>query len=245
MPRILFWNIKQGGGKRATGIVRQILKWDADVVALCEFRDTPPSQSIARDLFQADFIHQLTTAESAHRTRNSLLLASRFELTQVSLESAPKPDHLWLLAQVYTEPIFHIGVMHIPYSFAKGRIDYYQAARDFAKSWKRGAAMLIGDTNSALNSFDEETYYSDNYKDIFMNPVENAGWRDIFRAFHKDTPAPTWYSPAKVGFRLDQSFVNTELQEHVTACEYEWGQAGDNAQLSDHAAILLDIEATA
>lgn len=101
---------------------------------------------------------------------------------------------------------------------------------------------LLGDMNSGLNSLDEETEYSHNYKATFMNPMQASGWRDMFRVLHPNEDAPTWFSRNNRGFRLDQAFVNPELQPHVTSCFYDWGRAWNEKKLSDHAAILLDLE---
>ena len=48
--RALFWNIRAGGGKRAAWVVRQIARWNPDLVGLCEFRATAASQALAADL---------------------------------------------------------------------------------------------------------------------------------------------------------------------------------------------------
>src|SRR5438105_1288520 len=41
--RIVFWNIRAGGGVRVGRIAAQIERWAPDAVAFCEFRATPPS----------------------------------------------------------------------------------------------------------------------------------------------------------------------------------------------------------
>ena len=41
--RLVSWNIRAGGGRRVEGIAEQIARWQPDVVALSEFRATPPS----------------------------------------------------------------------------------------------------------------------------------------------------------------------------------------------------------
>src|SRR5258705_352020 len=45
--RVVFWNIRAGGGVRAAAIARQIAAWEADAVALAEFRGTSPSGELA------------------------------------------------------------------------------------------------------------------------------------------------------------------------------------------------------
>lgn len=239
--RILFWNIMHGGGKRAGAIVNQILDWQPDIVALAEFRGTAPSRSIAGNLRDAGFIHQLSTVCADEPKWNALFLASRNELTRVRVEGAPMPDSYWLLAYASTEPTIHLGVVHAPWSIYLGRLEYYRALLKVATDWQLGPGILIGDTNTGLTGLDEETNNSMDYKDTFMNPIQDLGWRDMFRAFHPDLDAPTWFSRPEFGYRLDQAFVNAELQPTVNACNYDWGPVAERGKLSDHAALLLDI----
>ena len=232
-----------GGGKRADAIVKQIITWQPNLIALAEFRGTPASQSIARNLSEHGFIHQLSTAEEVHRRRNGLLLASPYQLEQVSLRSSPKPAHRWLLANVKTKPAFHIGVMHIPNMHTKLKVPYHKSVLRLVKKWKLGTGLLIGDTNSGLPDIDEESPAFTATEARFMNRIDKANWKDIFRVLHGDKREYTWYSPnGKNGFRLDQAFVNADLQEHVMAFQYVWGHSTDHRQLSDHAAILMDID---
>lgn len=240
--RILFWNIRHGGGSRAGKISEQINLWNPDIVALAEFRGTSPSESIARRLFDSGYKHQFTTVDIDNPLWNALLLASRYELTGEELIGAPEPDLYWLLAKAHVKNRFLIGVVHAPWSDYLGRQEYYDALLYVAKNWQFGAGVIIGDMNSGINGLDEETEYSQGYKKSFMNPMESLGWRDVFRAFHPDVDAPTWFSRIGRGFRLDQAFVNEELRTHVTSCRYDWGWVGEQGKVSDHAALLLDLD---
>jgi len=241
--RILFWNIMHGGGSRAGDIVQQILEWNPDIVALAEFRGTTPSKSIAGSLRDAGYRHQLTTVNPDEPRWNALFLASRFELTNVHIQGEPDTDLYWLLANVNADPTLHIGVAHVPLEqFMPGFwLEYRQSLLNIARDWHLGPALFVGDMNSAISSLDEETEYSLGYKASFMNPLENLGWVDPFRVFHPNADAPTWISRMGRGFRLDQAFVNKELQPLVRSCFYDWGKNMDPGDLSDHAAILLDL----
>jgi hypothetical protein len=46
--RVMFWNICAGGGRRARRIAARLIAWGPDVVALCEYRGTPPSVAVRR-----------------------------------------------------------------------------------------------------------------------------------------------------------------------------------------------------
>lgn len=232
-----------GGGKRADAIVDQIMAWQPDLIALAEYRATPASQSIADSLHNKGFAHQLTTATEKYRARNALFLASRVELESVTFRAMPKPAHRWLFAQVKTPSPFHIGVMHIPNMHTKLKVPYHKSVLKFTKKWKLGDGLLIGDTNSGLPDIDEESPAFGKYEANFINGLDDLEWKDMFRVLHGDKRDYTWYSPnGKNGFRLDQAFANTDLQRRVESFQYVWGDAGEHNQLSDHAAILLDLK---
>ena len=86
--RVVFWNIRHGGGVRAAAIARRISTWGADAVALCEFRGTPPSGELARALAARGLTYQCTTADRARPAVNGLLLASRWPLRRLRLATA-------------------------------------------------------------------------------------------------------------------------------------------------------------
>ena len=56
--RVIGWNIRAGGGSRAAALADQLGRWAPDVVALCEFRGTPPSAALARALHAQGLRHQ-------------------------------------------------------------------------------------------------------------------------------------------------------------------------------------------
>src|SRR5207245_5144481 len=87
--RVVAWNIRAGGGVRADAIARQLARWQADVVALSEFRATPPSARLAARLAACGLAHQLATCDPRTMTRNALLVASRWPLRRVRLSFAP------------------------------------------------------------------------------------------------------------------------------------------------------------
>ena len=246
--RIVSWNIRSGGGRRVDAIADQLVRWQADVVALCEFRGTPPSQLLAQNLAESGLPHQLSTADPEQPARNALLLASRFPLSQVNLAHAPTEPARWLLAHVASQAPFHMGVMHVPNFVTKRKVPFHDAVLTVAYAWQWGPGLFIGDTNTGLPILDEETRVFTPREEAWMRRLEELAWGDVFRKLHGETQAYTWYSPnGGNGFRLDQAFVNPQLMARVKDMRYVWGQ-GDGPKeqkrrdaLSDHAAILLDL----
>ena len=246
--RIVSWNIRAGGGGRVPALADQIARWAPDVVALSEFRATPPSAALARALAGHGLTHQLSTASAALPSVNSLLIASRWPLAKVRLRGAPVAGSgRWLLARVAGPFAMTIGAMHVPNRVTGRKLPFLDAVLGVAHSWRRGPALLLGDTNSGLIDLDEEAPAFDVQEDGWIRGLEAAGWADAFRRFKRDERAYTWYSPnGGNGFRIDQAFVNRALQPRLRSAWHEWGRAPGRPTrrdaLSDHAALLVDLE---
>lgn len=243
--RIIFWNIRAGGGVRSSKIARQIELWRPDVAALCEFRGTPPSQRLSQRLGQVGLQHQLESIHPEKLAANGLLLASRFPLKAIRLPAAPADPQRWLLAEVGAPHAFTIGVTHVP-NYVTGKKDLFrEAVLASARNWPAGPGLLIGDTNTGLPEIDEESPVFGIRDARWFEALERCGWLDVFRQMHGDARAYTWYSPnGGNGFRLDQAFANRALLPRITAMSYRWGGIGHQGRrdrLSDHAAILLDL----
>src|SRR5207249_9871144 len=112
--RIVAWNIRGGGGVRAAAIARQLARWGPDVVALSEFRATPPSCALAERLRASGLAHQITTADATVPNANALLIASRWPVHPLQLRGRPSLHHRWLAASVAAPQPLVIGTMHVP-----------------------------------------------------------------------------------------------------------------------------------
>ncbi len=82
----------------------------------------------------------------------------------------------------------------------------------------------------------------------WLDSLASFGWRDGFRLRWPDRRFYTWFSPnGGNGFRLDQAFLNRSLQPRLRDVHYKWGVPANGAsprrdQLSDHAALLIELE---
>jgi exonuclease III len=241
--RVVFWNICAGGGLRTRRLAARLGAWAPDLVALCEFRGTPPSAALSAALAAGGLTHQCTTATGA---ANGLLLASRWPLRRVHgrLEPAAEPGR-WLLAEVSAPSPFTAGVMHVP-NRVTGRKDAFHAeVLATLRHWRRGPALLLGDTNTGRPDLDEEVPVFGPREVAWLDALDRLGWADAFRLLRGLERAYTWYSPnGRNGFRLDQAFVNRALQPRLKGIAYDWGgrrRAGGGLALSDHAALVLDL----
>jgi exonuclease III len=157
----------------------------------------------------------------------------------------------WLLATAADEHPFQVGLMHLPNMATGRKLAFMQSVAQLTEAWRRGPALLLGDTNCGWPGLDEETPVFGPRTAAWLNALQASGWSDAFRYLSGDERVYTWYSPKYSpnggnGFRLDQAFVNRRLLRRLRAAAYQWGQSeAHNSRrdaLSDHAALILDFE---
>jgi len=243
--RIVAWNIRAGGGRRVGRIARQLARWAPDVVALSEFRATPPSGALARTLAAHGLVYQLTTADVRVPGRNALLVAARWPLRRVRLGAAPIDPCRWLVAVIEAPLPLVVGAMHVPNRVTGRKYPFLDAVLACARRWRRGPALFVGDTNSGRRAIDEESPGFNAREEGWIDALAGCGWQDAFRHLRADERVYTWYSPnGRNGFRIDQAFVNAALLAHLKDAAYLWGGASRQRRrdaISDHAALLVDL----
>jgi exonuclease III len=242
--RVVAWNIRAGGGIRAAAIARQLVRWAPDVVALSEFRATPPSCAVATAL-GAHLPHQLTTADRDAPNANALLIASRWPLRRLRLRGGPDERYRWLAVTIDAPQTMVLGAMHAPNRAEGRKYPFLDAVLACARGWRLGPALFIGDTNSGRRGLDEQVPAFNTIEEGWVDGLGDCGWRDAFRHLQPDARTYTWYSPnGRHGFRIDQAFVNAPLLARLKDARYLWGGAsrrGRRTLLSDHAALVVDL----
>jgi exonuclease III len=246
--RIVAWNIRAGGGRRVELIAEHLERWRADVVALSEFRATPPSQQLRGTLEAQGLTFQVSTTDARVPASNRLLVASRWSIRIIRLRNAPAEPGRWCLMRVEAPRPFSLGAMHIPNQVTGRKYPFHAAVLDVARAWRRGPGLFVGDTNSGRIGLDEEVPCFSKHEDGWISALDDAGWRDAFRHLNRDTRTYTWYSPnGRNGFRLDQAFINRRLMPRLLDTRYEWALSpnsnGRSDAVSDHAAMIVDIAA--
>jgi exonuclease III len=242
--RILAWNIRAGGGIRVGLIARQVARWAPDVVALSEFRDSPPSRALATSL-AAHLPHQLTTADATTPNANALLIASRWPLRRLRLRAGRVVPRRWLAAAVEAPQPLVLGTLHVPNRSEGSKYEFLDAVLTCARGWRLGPALFVGDTNSGRRGLDEQVPAFNVLEEGWVDGLHGCGWTDAFRHLQPEARVYTWYSPnGRHGFRIDQAFLNAPLLARLKDAQYVWGGAsrrGRRARLSDHAALLVDL----
>src|SRR3989442_12251247 len=178
--RIIAWNIRAGGGIRVAAIGRQLQRWVPDVVALSEFRATPPSGLLRRALAQCGLVHQPTPAAPRAPTVNALLVAARWPLRRIRLGAAPADRRRWLVVAVDSPLPLVLGALHAP-NFVTGRKHpFLDAVLACARGWRRGPALLIGDTNSGRRGLDEQVPVFSVREEGGIDALHACGWPRAF-----------------------------------------------------------------
>lgn len=243
--RVVAWNIRAGGGRRAPAIARQLGRWAPDIVALSEFRATPPSLALAAALAAGGLTHQLTTADPTRPARNALLVAARWPLRRIRLRRQPAGPGRWLVAAIAAPDPLVLGAMHVPNRVSGLKYPFLDAVLACARRWRLGPALILGDTNSGRRGLDEQVPVFSVREEGWIDALAGCGWRDAFRCVRAEARAYTWYSPnGRNGFRIDQAFVNAALLERLHDAAYVWGGAAQRRRrdlLSDHAALLVEL----
>jgi exodeoxyribonuclease-3 len=241
--RVVAWNIRAGGGRRAGDILDRLWRWAPDVVALSEFRATPPSGFLAAALADCGLAHQISTASAERPGVNALLLASRWPLAALRRPGAPAEPGRWLLARVGAPRLLTVGLMHVPNRVSGRKYPFLDAVVALAGRPWREPALFVGDTNSGRIGVDEEVRAFNGREDGWMRALAAAGWTDAFRHLRGSARAYTWYSPnGGNGFRIDQAFVNGALLDALVGAAHVWGGRGRTRAPSDHAALVLDLD---
>ena len=243
--RIISWNIRAGGGRRAAEIAEQLRAWHPDVVVLCEYRATEPSHALAEHLKSCGLRFQRTTADPGHRSVNTILVASRYPARTVHLGCAPDEPHRWLHVNISAPQALAVLAVHVPNRASGRKYPFLNALADAARAWRGSPALVIGDSNSGRIAIDEEAPAFNSIEDRWMVRMEQLGWRDAFRLVHPERREFTWYSPnGNNGFRIDQAFLHPQLVPRLIAIAHRWGGADRDRRdrLSDHAALVLDLE---
>ncbi|MEO0883962.1 MAG: endonuclease/exonuclease/phosphatase family protein [Pseudomonadota bacterium] len=240
--RLVAWNIRAGGGHRASRIAAALIDLSPDAVVLSEFRSTPPSQLIATDLVAAGLIHQQSTCGEVPLGKNALLIAAGEPLKRVALHRRPAEPGRWRMVRLQRSGLA-VGGMHIPNQHTGRKPGYHDAVAALAERWRGGPGLLVGDTNSGRIGADEETPVFNKRTDGWFGRMARAGWIDGFRHLHPDQCEYTWYSHRGNGFRLDQVFLNRALTPYLRSVEHRWLGRSDQRrdELSDHAALIVDF----
>jgi len=238
--RIISWNLRHGGRGRAAAIARQLSEWKPDVLVLQEYRDVP---EIQRGVTDSGLNHVLSPRHDSER-RNRVLIASKHRLKRSPMPVTPQPERVAAARVLTGRQALDIIAVHIPNRNSGVKYEFLNALTTHLGVPRSRRMLLLGDMNSGIKGTDDETSFFNRRESDWTASFSRAPWCDAFRRMHGDLRAFSWRSPnAGNGFRIDHAFVTSSLASQLTRCEYLWS-ATDGIANSDHAALLLELDAT-
>jgi exonuclease III len=245
--KLLSWNIQHGGGARLARIVEELAAYDADVIALTEYR-AEPGKELCSAMRERGWPYAETTGPSGNE--NGIAVFTRAPVLRAQ-QCPVAPEHRvrWLDIEL-PEYGFGIGVLHIPAAGSSkshplnvSKRRYWDTVLRVAQSRLHEPSLLVGDWNTGAHHVDEKgrTFVCSEH---FLR-LSELGWTDMWRHHNNGTTEWTWFSKLKGGargngFRLDHCFATPSLLPRVMSCRYS--HAERDAGVSDHSLVIVDVE---
>lgn len=229
--RLFAWNIRQGGGTRLLAITDAILRHDADVLVLSEYRGGDAALRLKEALARVGYPHVTTPIPPPGKT--GVLVAARRRLgAHAALDDAlPEPYRL-----VHVEiGKLSLCAVYMPNLLAK--VPYWEAVVASLALRLDGHALAIGDFNTCRAYVDEPGAIDRCAH--FMDRVAELGFCDLWRHRYPEGREFSWYSHRGNGFRIDHAFLSPALARRVKAIRYSHEER--LAGLSDHSPLILDL----
>jgi exodeoxyribonuclease-3 len=231
--RLLAWNIRQGGGSRLAAIIEAILRHDADVLVLSEYRGGDAALRLTEALTRVGYPHM--TAPRPPPGKTGVLVASRRRFRAHAALDAALPEP-YRLVHVDLGKLSLCGV-YMPNLLAK--VPYWEAVVAALATRLDGHALAIGDFNTCRAYVDEPGAIDKCA--YFMDRVADLGFCDLWRQRYPDGREFSWYSHRGNGFRIDHAFLSPALAKRAEAIRYSHDERLGG--LSDHSPLILDLRA--
>lgn len=119
------------------------------------------------------------------------------------------------------------------------KVPYWAALVRSAARRQGGSSLLVGDFNTTRHFMDEAGAVC--RTSAYMDRIERAGFRDVYRDHHPDRREFSWFSSKGNGYRLDHAFCSAPLASRVACVGYAHGER--ERGLSDHSILWLDVGA--
>jgi exodeoxyribonuclease III len=236
--KILSWNILQGGGSRSPGIAATILRHNADIVTLQEFRRGSGSDVIL-DALRKTGLKFVQIPETDTTSEHTILIAARFGFDAGSfMQEDVRPVPILEAAFSKEQLGFALTLLAVHFPQKEPQVPLFRQLIKDTPSLLDGATLLIGDLNCGIPFEDSmtKTFFATSY----FQDMLSKGWVDCWRSRHKDATEYTWISSVKKhGFRYDQALASKELNNRVTSVYYDHSVREQG--FSDHSAMIVEI----
>lgn len=229
--RILTWNIRQGGGARLPAIAEALARHEADVLVITEYRGGEAGARLRAALALLGYVH-LSRAEPPPG-RNGVLIAARTPFRDLGPLNTELPEPYKIVEARF--PWLGVTGVYMPNLLAK--VPYWKTIIACAGARAGGHALVLGDFNTCRAHLDEPGAIDATAH--FMDEMEAAGFRDLWRKRNPDGREYSWYSHRGNGFRVDHAFFSRLLCGRAGAVRYSHEER--LARISDHSALLIDL----
>jgi exodeoxyribonuclease III len=229
--RLLAWNIRQGGGTRLLAICEAILRHDADVLVISEYRGGDAALRLNEALERLGYTHRTALRPPPGKTGVMVAARRRFRAHAVLDETLPEP---YRLVHVEIGRLSLCGV-YMPNLLAK--VPYWEAVVASLATRIDGHALAIGDFNTCRAYVDEPGAIDKCA--YFMDHVAALGFCDLWRHRYPEGREFSWYSHRGNGFRIDHAFLSPALAKRAGPVRYSHDER--LAGLSDHSPLILDL----
>ena len=236
--KLLSWNILQGGGRRASDIVKTIAEHAPDIVTLQEFRRGSAEVEIIAGLKAAGlkFIHIPETEGK----KNTILVASKFGFDAGPFLPEPNNSLHMLEAYFSSESLgFELSLICVHFPQKKAQIALFEALKTDSESLLDMNAIIIGDMNCGIPLIDSDSksFYATNYYQDLLH----AGWIDSWRSRHLEAREFTWTSNRTDNrFRYDQILASPKIDKYFESVTYDHDPR--EKKYSDHSIIIAEIK---
>jgi len=229
--RLLAWNIRQGGGTRLGAIVEALMRHDADILVLSEYRGGESGLRLVEALGGLGYRHVSLPVPPAGNSGVLIAARTRFRAHGAISPALPEP-HKLVRADF---PGFRLCGVYMPN--LKAKIPYWDALLAALGAERDVAALAIGDFNTCRAYVDEPGRIDK--LSYYMDRIEGIGFYDLWRRRYPDGREFSWYSTRGNGFRIDHAFLSPELAARAGEIRYSHDER--LAGLSDHSALVLDL----
>jgi exonuclease III len=135
-----------------------------------------------------------------------------------------------------------LRIMGCYFPQGRAKAPFFQQCIEVARGTKDVPFVIIGDLNTGRNDLDIEGRGAPFYcADLFEALTEQAELVDLWRACNGDHREWTWRSRVN-GFRIDHAFGNNAFLERFAAFRCSIDHEPRQTRLTDHSAIILEVE---
>jgi exodeoxyribonuclease-3 len=229
--RLLAWNIRAGGGARLAGIAAALVRHEADVVVLSEYRNGAAGERLRTALEELGYTHR--TELGPPPASNGVLIAARRPFRERGAAAAGLPEPYRMLSVEFDG--LHLYGIYMPN--LKAKVPYWQALIAALAAERDAPALAIGDFNTCRAYVDEPGAIDGCA--YFMDHIDEIGFCDLWRRRYPEGREYSWYSTRGNGFRIDHAFLSPALAARAGAIRYSHTERMNG--LSDHSVLILDL----